>query len=279
MSDDEVAEPDRDDDDQIGDESRSASDAPLIEGADEVADDESGDFEDEELSLDDLGAAYAKAAAEHDPDAFAPDPEENEEADEEAVASDDEAAEEEEADEDELVTPEAIIEGALFVGHPDNQALTEQRLASLIRDFTPEETIECIERLNESYREADQGIRIVSDEHGYRMAIAPEVEGVRRSFLGKVREARLSQSCIEVLSLVAYQPGINAQKVQDQRGRESGSLLNQLVRRQLLRIERVKPEKGGRAVPHYYPTERFLVLFGIESLDELPQVEEGLREG
>jgi segregation and condensation protein B len=55
--------------------------------------------------------------------------------------------------------------------------------------------------------------------------------------------------------------------------------LNQLVRRQLLRIERVKPEEGGRAIPHYYPTERFLVLFGLESLDDLPHVEEGLREG
>ena len=247
--------------------------------SDQQLPDDEADEEFAELSLDDLGAAYAKAAAEHDPEAFAPTASDVEtEYDDEDVS-----AEQEPADsiprEDEVVTPEAIIEGALFVGHPENEPLTEQRLASLMRDFTPEEVIECIARLNESYRQAEQGLRIIRDEGGYRMSIAPEVEKVRRSFLGKVREARLSQSAIEVLALVAYQPGIVAQKIQDQRGRESGALLSQLVRRQLLRIERIKPAEGGRAVPHYYPTERFLVLFGIESFEDLPQVEEGLREG
>lgn len=246
----------------------------------DAEDDPDQDLPDEELgelSLDDLGAAYARAAAEHDPESFAvaedePDSQSDGESDPEPVH------EETSEPEDDVVTPEAIIEGALFVGHPENEPFTEQRLASLIRAYTPEEVIESISRLNESYREADQGIRIVQDERGFRMTIAPEVEGVRRSFLGKVREARLNQSAIEVLALVAYQPGVSAQTVQDQRGRESASLLNQLVRRRLLRLERVKPESGGRAVPHYYPTERFFVLFGIETLDDLPQVEEGLRE-
>ena len=226
----------------------------------------------DEFTLDDLGAAYAKAAAEHDPDQFAPPeqtPVEEETTDLGSVPVD--------LDED-VVTPESIIEGALFVGHPETPSLTEQRLASLIRDFTPEEVKEAIDRLNESYQEADQGIRIVQNEQGYRMTIAPEVEAVRRSFLGKVREARLSQAAIEVLALVAYQPGVSAQTVQDQRGRECGSLLNQLVRRQLLSVQRIAPEGGGRKMPHYFPTERFLVLFGIESLADLPQVEEGLRE-
>lgn len=229
------------------------------------------------LSMDDLGAAYARVAAEHDPEAFAIAAEE--------AATEDSSEEQESETEDEnqdknddFVTPEAIVEAALFVGHPENKRLTEQRLASLMRDVSPEEIIELIDQLNESYQEADQGLRIVRDEHGYRMSIAPEVEAVRRSFLGKVRETRLSQTAIEVLSLVAYQPGITAQKVQDQRGRESGPLLNQLVRRQLLRLERIKPPEGGRAIPHYYPTERFLVLFGLETLEDLPQVDEAVRE-
>ena len=252
-------------------------DKPEHADADNAPDQDLPDEELGELSLDDLGAAYARAAAEHDPESFAvaedePDAQSDGESEPEPVH------EESPEPEDDVVTPEAIIEGALFVGHPENEPFTEQRLASLIRAYTPEEVIESISRLNESYREADQGIRIVQDERGFRMTIAPEVEGVRRSFLGKVREARLNQSAIEVLALVAYQPGVSAQTVQDQRGRESASLLNQLVRRRLLRLERVKPESGGRAVPHYYPTERFFVLFGIESLDDLPQVEEGLRE-
>ncbi len=245
-------------------------------------DNEEPDEELSELSLDDLGAAYARAAAEHDPEAFAaaaPDSEALDQDAEDAVPLPEDAFDNGEHPHHEVVTPEAILEAALFVGHPDNEPFTEQRLASLIRDFNPEEAVEAIERLNQSYRDASQGIRIVRGERGYRMTVAPEVESVRRSFLGKVREARLTQSAIEVLALVAYQPGIGGQAVQDQRGRESGPLLNQLVRRQLLQIERFKPEEGGRAIAHYYPTERFLVLFGISSLEDLPQVEEGLREG
>lgn len=243
-------------------------------------DDESAHEDDEEgfdeLSLENLGAAYAKAAAEHDPDAFAPLPEEQPDHSEgeRENESDQSIADED----DEVVTPESIIEAALFVGHPENQNLSEQRLASLMRGVQPEEVVEIIERLNESYKAEDQALRIVRDELGYRMTIAPAVEGVRRSFFGKVREAKLGQGAIEVLSLVAYQPGITAQVVQDQRGQESGSLLSQLVRRQLLEMRREKPEDGGRAIPHYYPTERFLTLFGLNSLDDLPQVDEGLAE-
>jgi segregation and condensation protein B len=252
----------------------------MSEQEQEPQEDSSDDPADEfgELSLDDLGAAYARVAAQHDPEAFAA-PEEEQEAD-----SDDTPSREAESpgtshEDEHVVTPETIIEGALFVGHPDSKSITEQRLASLMRDVTPEEVEQLITSLNESYQEANQALRIVRDEQGYRMTIAPEVEGVRRSFLGKVREARLTQSAIEVLALVAYQPGITAQKVHDQRGRESGPLLNQLVRRQLLMMERKQPEHGGRKVPHYYPTERFLVLFGLQTLEDLPQVEEGLREG
>ncbi|TWU51351.1 SMC-Scp complex subunit ScpB [Rubripirellula reticaptiva] len=244
--------------------------------------DEPAEHEDEigELSLDDLGAAYARAAAEHDPEAFAPVAEEVDEGTEnDTELADQFAPVDDNMDDEHVVTPETIVEGALFVGDPDGKPITEHRLASLMRDVTPEEVIGMIEHLNQSYRENDQALRIVGDENGYRMTVAPEVENVRRSFMGKVREAKLSQTAIEVLALVAYQPGVTLQKVQDQRGRECGSLLNQLVRRQLLRLERIKPDNGGRAEAHYYPTERFLYLFGLESLEDLPQVEEGLREG
>lgn len=236
----------------------------------------------QELSLDDLGAAYARAAAQHDPESFAPIQGDTDPGPLQVDAPENHWDDLGQPVEDEsvpVVSPETIIEGALFVGHPDGKPISEHRLASLMRGVSPEEVVAAIEHLNRSYREHDQALRIVGDDQGYRMTVSPEVESVRRSFMGKVREARLTQAAIEVLALVAYQPGVTMQKVQDQRGRESASLLNQLVRRQLLGIERKSPDGGGRAVPHYYPTERFLYLFGLDSIDELPQVEEGLREG
>lgn len=224
-----------------------------------------GDF-----SLDDLGTAYARAAAANDPESFvAP------VANDEPGSEESENASESDEDEDQSpVHPEGIIEAALFVGHPENHTFTAARLASLMRDVTEEEVVEMIDGLNQSYQSAQQALRIIEHEGGYRMSIAPAVEGIRQSFLGKVREARLSQSAIEVLALVAYQPGVTAQTVQDQRGRESGTLLNQLVRRRLIEMKRQTPADGRRKVPHYYPSERFLTLFGLETIDDLPMVEE-----
>ncbi|MDB4416545.1 SMC-Scp complex subunit ScpB [bacterium] len=276
MDQDQDAEMDDDQPSETADHSEMADpDDSFIESPDEITDEITDELDG--LSMDDLGAAYARVAAEHDPEAFAhPQEEEPHDDSSESEPVDDE--QEHPHEQEDLVTPEAIVEAALFVGHPENKRFTAERLASLMRDVSPEEVVLLIDQLNESYREADQGLRIIQDEQGYRMSIAPEVEAVRRSFLGKVRETRLSQTAIEVLSLVAYQPGITAQKVQDQRGRESGPLLNQLVRRQLLRMERIKPAKGGRAIPHYHPTERFLVLFGLDTLEDLPHVDEALRE-
>ncbi len=239
---------------------------------------EEGTDDGDALSFEDLGAAFARAAAEIDPDA-APEQTNPDASRADATPTGSETAGAREQSEAELnpadsaVTPEAIIEAALFVGHPENHSFSEQRLASLMRDVTAEEVVKLIGELNASYREAGQALRIVQDDQGYRMSTAPELDSLRQQFLGKVRETRLSQLAVEVLSLVAYQPGITAQTVRDQRGRDCGSVLNQLVRRRLLEIKREPPPEGGRAVQTYYPTERFLALFQLESLDDLPQVD------
>jgi segregation and condensation protein B len=192
------------------------------------------------------------------------------------TADDDEPADDDNAvDEDEGSPPSplAIIEAALFIGNPENRALTDTELAGLMRGVTTEDVQRYVDELNASYVANSQAIRIHRDEDGFRMGVAPDMEVIRRAFYGKIRESRLSQAAIEVLSLVAYQPGITAEKVQDQRGKESGSLLSQLVRRRLLEQRRV-PEPGGKkAIAVYFPTERFLQLFQLRSLDDLPHVE------
>lgn len=247
-------------------------DDPWEEGDwEENIDDEDGV---ESISLDDLGAAYARAAAAHDPESFA-EPSTDEPESDEATEEDAAAEEVPPTTESEQVHPAGIIEAALFIGHPENECFTAKKLAGLMRDVSADEVVALIKDLNQTYKDAEQAFRIVEQDEGFRLTIAPQVEEIRSSFLGKVREARLTQSAIEVLALVAYQPGITAQTVQDQRGRDCGALLNQLVRRRLLEIERKPAEKSGKRVAHYSPTERFLALFHLESLEDLPMVDEG----
>ncbi|PHQ35889.1 SMC-Scp complex subunit ScpB [Rhodopirellula bahusiensis] len=270
------------------------TDAPEneIELDNEFDDDEEG------FSLEQLGAAYARVAAMSESGDDAPadlDPAELLRSEPEAKGGNDESGEdfvEEDPDSDEALavaaqssaesdsaadhaaSPEAIVEAALFVGHPENLPLTPPRLASIMRGFSPEEVVEIIDNLNTSYRAERQGMRIVEQDGGYRMVLAPEVENVRAAFSGKIRETRLNQAAVEVLSLVAYQPGITSARVTDLRGRDSGSLLNQMVRRRLVEVKREPGEGTDKLVSRFYPAERLLVLLGLETIDDLPHVEE-----
>lgn len=232
------------------------------------------------ISLEELGQAYAEAMAQSggmvdprsDDQAEPTDPADPNQPSAVADTGDD-SDQEDDLWDDATPTPLAIIEAALFIGTPDNRGITETELAALMRDVTPDDVNGYVDRLNETYQANDQALRIHRDEDGFRMGVAPDMEVVRRSFYGKIRETRLSQHAIEVLSLVAYQPGITAEKVQDQRGKESASLLSQLVRRRLLEQRRITVEGEKKPVVTYHPTERFLQIFGLQSLDDLPQVE------
>jgi segregation and condensation protein B len=164
------------------------------------------------------------------------------------------------------ITPRSIFEAMLFVGHPRNEPLSARHVAGLMRGVRPEEIDVLARELNEGYLRRNCPYTIVRDGGGYRLALREEYARLRDKFYGRLRRARLSQAAIEVLAAVAYHEPITADDVTRLRGTASGHVLAHLVRRQLLRLER--PGRG-RAV--YYTTPRFLALFGLESLADLPR--------
>ena len=93
---------------------------------------------------------------------------------------------------------------------------------------------------------------------------------MRDKFYGRVKEARLSPAAIEVLSVLAYNQPATVEQLNELRGSACGAALSTLVRRKLVHVER--PAEGGE--PLYSTTERFLKLFGLENLGELPRSEE-----
>ncbi|MDE0816784.1 MAG: SMC-Scp complex subunit ScpB, partial [Pirellulaceae bacterium] len=75
-------------------------------------------------------------------------------------------------------------------------------------------------------------------------------------------------AAIDVLAIVAYNQGISRKEIDEMRDRPSQSILRELVRREILRLERLD-EKPRKSI--YYTTERFLDVFGLEHIDDLPQ--------
>ncbi|MDG2380779.1 MAG: SMC-Scp complex subunit ScpB [Pirellulaceae bacterium] len=170
-------------------------------------------------------------------------------------------------DDDSNVSAEAILEAILFVGHPQNEPLTSRLMASYLRGVTPAEIDDLVLHLNQLYQEQDAPYQVVSDAAGYRLALRAEFEKTRERFYGRVREAKLSQLAVDLLAVVAYNQPISRQQIETLKGRPCGGALNQLVRRQLLAVER-DPSAPKKIT--YKTTDRFLDLFRLESLDDLP---------
>jgi segregation and condensation protein B len=94
-----------------------------------------------------------------------------------------------------------------------------------------------------------------------------EFNFVRERLYGRPRAARLSPAAIEVLAIVAYNEPVTAEQVARLRGTASGPVLAQLVRRELVKIER----SGDKRQACYITAPRFLELFGLASLQDLPR--------
>ena len=270
---------------------------------DESADAEnSGESADDELSLEKLSEAFASAMgkdSKRESDATESDQTESQHSDPEAPSDTEPATaaeqsskgparktdsqrnrnrkaagvarpEEDEQPEDGVpISPISVLEAILFVGHPENEPMTGKLLASLMRGVSPNEVEQLVGELNARYEEDNAPYQIIREGDGYRLQLRNEFEAVRDRFYGRVRRARLSQAAIDVLAIVAYQQPVGTEEVNQLRGRPSGSILRQLVRRQLIALERIVENKKQHT--QYRTTDRFLQLFQLDSLDELPQ--------
>ena len=166
----------------------------------------------------------------------------------------------------------SIIEAMLFVGNRENLPLSADQIAEKLRNVSANEVVQAVDHLNAHYLERNYPYKVIFDCGGYRMVLRPEFEPVRSNFYGKVREARLSPQAIDTLAIVAYRQPITAEEIRNIRQQPCSAILNQLVRRNFLRISREMQNDKGIAC--YHTTSRFLELCRIQSLDDIPKTDE-----
>lgn len=166
--------------------------------------------------------------------------------------------------------PVRIVEAALFVG---GMPLTVKRLSGVLRDEFDRDFIErAIDELNLQYDDENRPYEVRLEEGGYRMVLRPEYETVRnRSYGFGPKEVRLSQEVLEVLALVAYRQPITREEIEKAGKSNANGALRQLLRREIIGLERTgKSAKDVR----YHTTPRFLQIFGLADLNELPRSED-----
>ncbi|MBQ2820687.1 MAG: SMC-Scp complex subunit ScpB [Thermoguttaceae bacterium] len=185
-----------------------------------------------------------------------------------------------EIDDDHLVptNQQTILEAMLFVGNPGNSPIAPEHLSNLMRGVSEAEIHELVDELNARYEKFGCPWQIVwfEEEKGYFMQLKEEFSPLREHFYGKIRQAKLSQAAIDILAIVAYEQPLTLEEINQLRGSSSGGIIAQLVRRQLLRTQKMR--QGTKFVTVYFTTDRFLKLFELESISDLPQSEDLDRE-
>ncbi len=164
-------------------------------------------------------------------------------------------------------SPEQLIEAMLFVGgHPLAAAVA----CTAVRGLTADRFQEAVAVLNRRYRDQRRPYAVEARDDGFVLAVRPAYRHLRERLFGGPREARLSQPALDVLSVVAYRQPIGKAEVDAIRGTDSGATLRQLVRLGLVAVQH-RAEAAVREV-RYGTTPRFLQVFGLASLDELPRL-------
>ncbi|MEZ6129303.1 MAG: SMC-Scp complex subunit ScpB [Planctomycetaceae bacterium] len=174
------------------------------------------------------------------------------------------------SDGDVRTSPREVIEGALFVG--GDVALTARRLASLIgQDTETRLAAKLIDQLNADYAEENRPYEIRLHEGGFQLQLREDFIHVAMSVFGLgPREVRLSPEVLEVLAYVAYNQPVTKADLTELSQSSALTLVRQLLQLQLVEVERTGSRRSDIA---YRTGERFLKLFELESIDDLPQAD------
>lgn len=150
------------------------------------------------------------------------------------------------------------------------EPVSVQRLAqTLERD--PDEIRRETRQLMDALSFHRSGIRIVQLEDAFQMCSAAE----QAEFVSRTLETRkppkLSQSQLETLTVIAYYQPATKAYVEQIRGVDSAYSVSALLTKKLI-CEAGRLNVPGRPIL-YRTTPDFLRVFGLESLDELPEID------
>lgn len=166
------------------------------------------------------------------------------------------------------VTIESVIEAVLFAS---DEPVTLTKLAAIV-ETTGKQSKQCIQQLNERYQASQSAFRIEQIAGGLQMLTLPCYNLWLQKLIRVRGESKLSPASIETLAIIAYkQPAIRTD-IEAIRGVASGEMIRGLMSKGLVKMVG-RADIIGRPM-QYGTTKRFLEVFGLDSLQDLPTIEE-----
>jgi segregation and condensation protein B len=167
------------------------------------------------------------------------------------------------------LTMEGAVEAVLFAS---DEPVTAAKLAQICETGSERLVNEHIENLNKKFEAGGHSFRIEKIAGGYQM-LTLEAYNHWLTKLVKVRgESKLTQAAMETLAIIAYKQPIIRAEVEAIRGVASGEMIRSLMYKGVVKIVG-RAEVLGRPLL-YGTTKKFLELFGLNGLKDLPKVEE-----
>ena len=158
------------------------------------------------------------------------------------------------------------VESILFAS---GEPIERRKLADVL-EIEPERLDMIIDELKESYRTESRGFDILTLDNSYQMCSSKYYGEITKKALDHRRNTPLSNAALEILSIVAYNQPVTKAYVEQIRGVDCFYGINALVEKGLIE------EKGRLDAPGrpwlYGTTADFLRCFGLQSLDQLPEL-------
>jgi len=134
---------------------------------------------------------------------------------------------------------------------------------------------QAVKDLNVQYEESHRSFRIEQVAGGYQILTLPEFGDYLKKLHQKEIDAKLTKAALETLAIIAYKQPILRADIEAIRGVACGETIRNLMEKRLVNIAG-RAEEPGRPIL-YGTTKRFLEIFGLNSLKDLPQSEESLN--
>lgn len=147
--------------------------------------------------------------------------------------------------------------------------LTAGRIAELLELDSTKPVRTAISILNKQYESAGRCFRIEQVAGGYQMLTLPEFGELLQKQHRKEVDAKITKAALETLAIIAYKQPILRVDVEGIRGVACGETIRSLMEKHLVKIAG-RAEEPGRPIL-YGTTKRFLEVFGLNSLKDLPK--------
>ncbi len=170
----------------------------------------------------------------------------------------------------------SVIEALIFAS---DDVITPNEIINAIKEIDGDDTDisgvdidNCVESLNEKYKQAEISFHIIKIAGGYSFATKPDYAKYLGYLSTEKSKRRLSQAALETLAIIAYKQPITKPEIESIRGVNSDYMLNTLLEKNLITIKG-RAETIGRPLL-YSTTDEFLKYFGLDKISDLPKPRE-----